>query len=64
MITLILPPVIWYEYKGDEICWNGTKYYSMLSHGYFDTLKDMDAFWESCFVENLEEISKTPEFSL
>lgn len=23
MITKILNGVIWYDYKGDEICWNG-----------------------------------------
>jgi hypothetical protein len=46
MITLILPPVIWYEYKGDEICWNGKKYISLCCEGEFSTLEEMDDFWE------------------
>jgi hypothetical protein len=46
MITEIGNNVIWYEYKGDEIAWNGEKYLSMGCCGSFDTLEDMDNFWE------------------
>lgn len=49
MITLIINNVIWYLYKGDEICWNGKKYISLLCEGEFDTLLDMDKFWDSYF---------------
>ena len=45
-ITQIIKPVIWYEYKGDEICWNGKKFVSLLCEGEFDSLNDMDVFWE------------------
>jgi hypothetical protein len=46
MITLILEPVIWFDYKGDEICWNGNKFISLLCEGEFDSLEEMDKFWE------------------
>lgn len=46
MITLILPPVIWYEYKGDEVCWDGKQYISLLFEGGFDSLEELDEFWE------------------
>lgn len=46
MITKILPPVIWYTYKGDEICWTGTGYTSLTCGGNFPTLEAMDEFWE------------------
>ena len=46
MITQICNGNIWYEYKGDEICWNGKKYISLLCEGEFDSLEEMDQFWE------------------
>lgn len=46
MITLILKPLIWYDYKGDEIAWNGEGYLSLGCEGFFKTLEDMDRFWE------------------
>ena len=46
MITGISDKMIWYEYKGDEICWNGSVYYSLLSGGSFMTLQEMDEFWK------------------
>lgn len=46
MITQILEPVIWFDYKGDEICWNGNKFISLLCEGEFDSLEEMDKFWE------------------
>jgi hypothetical protein len=46
MITQILNGVIWYSYKGDEIAWNGYRYISLLCEGEFDTLNDLDLFWE------------------
>ena len=49
MITYIGKNVIWSEYKGDEIAWNGKQYVSLLSEGYFDTLEDVDKFWEDYF---------------
>ena len=49
MITFIGSNVIWYSYKGDEICWNGKQYISLLSEGCFDTLGDLDEFWSSYF---------------
>lgn len=51
MITKIIPPVIWYEYKGDEICWNGNGYTSLTCGGNFPTLEDMDRFWKAYFDE-------------
>lgn len=45
MITQIINNVIWYEYKGDEICWNGHMYTSLCCEGSFKTLKEMDDFW-------------------
>jgi len=46
MITMIKNNLIWYEYKGDEIAWNGKQYLSLLVGAGFDTLKEMDLFWE------------------
>lgn len=46
MITQICDSVIWYTYKGDEIAWDGKQYISLLSEGCFDTLEDLDKFWE------------------
>lgn len=51
MITDIFPPVIWYEYKGEEICWNGKQYLSVSCCGSFDTLEDLDKFWEGYWAE-------------
>lgn len=56
MITLILEPVIWYTYKGDEICWNGYEYISLCTEGGFYSLEAMDRFWE----EYLKEMSLKP----
>lgn len=49
MVTQIIPPVIWYSYKGDEICWTGEHYTSLTCGGSFKTLEDMDKFWEEYF---------------
>jgi len=38
--------LIWYEYKGDEIAWNGKQYLSIGADGAFDTLEQMDKFWD------------------
>lgn len=38
--------LIWYEYKSDEIAWDGKKYLSLLCDGAFDTLEEVDEFWE------------------
>lgn len=38
--------MIWYSYNGDEICWNGAQYISLLCEGGFNTLEEMDRFWE------------------
>lgn len=46
MITQITNDLIWYEYNGDEIAWNGSQYISLLTCGEFDTLEQMDEFWE------------------
>lgn len=46
MITLIQEPVIWFSYNGDEVCWNGTDYISLLSGGAFSSLDDVDEFWK------------------
>lgn len=46
MITKIATNVIWYEYKGDEICWTGEHYTSISCGGSFKTLEEMDKFWE------------------
>ena len=46
MITRIYNGLVWFEYKGDEITWNGKKYLSLSCCGEFDSLEDMDAFWE------------------
>lgn len=42
----------WFWYKGDEICWDGNKYFSTLCNGYFSTLEEMDEFWEDVYKEN------------
>jgi hypothetical protein len=47
MITVVSRNLIWYEYKGDEIAWDGTGFISLLSEGIFDTLESMDEFWKS-----------------
>jgi len=49
MITCILNDLIWYDYKGDEIAWNGKQYISLCCEGVFDTLGEMDRFWEDYF---------------
>jgi hypothetical protein len=51
MITQISRGVIWYTYKGDEICWNGKKYISLLCEGEFSSLEELDKFWEDYFEE-------------
>ena len=47
MITRIDNGLIWYDYKGDEIAWTGSVYYSLLACGSFMTLQEMDDFWKS-----------------
>lgn len=54
MITQILEPVIWYDYKGDEIAWDGEQYLSICCEGAFPSLDEMDAFWE----DYLNEVQK------
>lgn len=49
MITQIFDNLIWYEYKGDEIAWTGSVYYSLMTCGSFMTLKEMDDFWEDMY---------------
>ena len=46
MITQIFDDLIWYDYKGDEIAWTGSVYYSLLTNGSFMTLQEMDEFWK------------------
>ena len=48
-ITHIKQPLIWYAYKGDEITWDGKRYLSLLSEGYFSSLEEMDEFWDDYF---------------
>ena len=57
MITMILNGVIWYTYKGDEICWNGKKYISLICEGEFDSLEEMDQFWNEYWYD------KSPSWS-
>lgn len=52
MITSILNNIVWYDYKGDEIGWNGNNYLSLGCCGTFKTLKEMDDFWEGYFKES------------
>jgi hypothetical protein len=58
MITMIKPPVIWYQYKGDEICWDGTMYHSIMV-GSFKTLEEMDKFWDA-FSKAYQKTEVTP----
>jgi hypothetical protein len=46
MITKIYNNLIWFEYKDDEVAWDGKKYLSICSCGEFDSLEDLDLFWE------------------
>lgn len=46
MITKIAPPVIWFEYEGDEVGWNGKQYISLMCLGSFNSLEELDEFWE------------------
>ncbi len=46
MVTQIIPPVVWYSYNDDEICWNGEHYISLVCGGFFKTIEDMDKFWK------------------
>jgi len=46
MITQIFDGLIWYDYKGDEIAWTGSVYYSLLTNGSFMTIQEMDEFWK------------------
>lgn len=46
MITLIHNDLIWYTYKGDEIAWNGKQYLSLGAEDAFDTLEEIDKFWD------------------
>ncbi|MFZ2992586.1 MAG: hypothetical protein WA061_02610 [Microgenomates group bacterium] len=55
MITLIQNGLIWYDYKGDEIAWNGKQYFSVCADGGFDTIEEMDKFWEDYFSSNSKE---------
>lgn len=58
---MIFSDMIWYEYKGDEIAWTGSVYYSLLTGGSFMTLEEMDEFWkqfEENFYDNDSEICK------
>jgi hypothetical protein len=50
MITSIANDVIWYTYKGDEVCWNGKQYISLLSEGGFNSLDEIDKFWEDFYT--------------
>ena len=49
IITDIVGGCIWYTYKGDEICWNGSMYISLCCEGSFKTLDEMDKFWHEYF---------------
>jgi len=51
MITDIGKDIIWFEYKGDELAWNGKVYLSLVSLGEFKTLEEVDLFWEGYFKE-------------
>jgi hypothetical protein len=52
MITHIANGLIWYEYGGDEIAWNGEVYLSICSGGVFASLQEMDKFLESYGEQN------------
>ena len=45
-IVKIIEPVIWFQYKGDEVCWTGEGYTSISVGGTFQSLEEMDFFWE------------------
>lgn len=47
MITDICNNLIWYQYKGDEVAWDGEHYISLLSGGSFTSLEELDDFWNS-----------------
>lgn len=65
MITYIGCGVIWFEYKGDEICWDGKKYISLLSERTFSSLEEMDEFWEDYAKANQrQEVTITREMAL
>lgn len=49
MITEIVNNLIWFMYNGDEICWDGSGYLSILSGGKFSSLEELDGFWEDYF---------------
>lgn len=48
-ITEILNNVIWFTYKGDEIAWTGHGYVSLACEGSFNSLEEMDKFWEDYY---------------
>lgn len=54
MITLIYNDVIWFEYKGDEVAWNGKQYISICTCGGYDTLEDLDKFWDDYWKVSME----------
>lgn len=49
MITQIHAPVIWFDFMGDEVCWNGSKYLSLLSGGSFASLEEVESFWKDYY---------------
>lgn len=49
MITKIYNGLIWFEYKGDEVTWNGKKYLSLCSCGEFKSLEELDLFGDDYF---------------
>lgn len=52
---MIFDNKIWYEYKGDEIAWTGSVYYSLLSGGSFMTLQEMDDFWSNYYIDAIRK---------
>ena len=51
--------LIWFQYKGDEIAWMGSGYYSLLTCSMFLSLEEMDKFWhdyaEDCKNKRINE---------
>jgi hypothetical protein len=67
MITKIYNNLIWFEYKGDEIAWDGNNYISLGCEGSFPSLEEMDSFWEEYskeFRRREEEVVITREMAM
>ena len=41
--------LIWYEYNGDEIAWDGHQYLSICAESAFNTIEEIDKFLKDYF---------------